>query len=71
MRLDRSLIPIESSCFQGNGEIVWITMSMIQKDASWQTDQSAQAIRNLENLQNYLFNLWIERLSYYGTPMEH
>ena len=35
----------------GTSEIVEITMGMIQKDVSWQNDQSAQAIRDLETLQ--------------------
>ena len=40
---------------------------MIQKDMSWQNDQSAQAIRNLENLQNHLR---IERSKFYRNLME-
>ena len=44
----------ESSHFQEDDEIDGITMGMIQKDVSWYNNQSAQTIRNLENLQSHL-----------------
>ena len=71
MRLDSSLIPLEKSCFQEDDEIVGITIDMIQMDVSWHNNQSAQTIRNLENLQSHLFNQRIERSKYYGNLMKH
>ena len=54
VRLDSSLIPLESSCFREDDEIVGITMDMIQKNVSWHDNQSALTIRNLANLQSHL-----------------
>ena len=69
--LDSSLIPLDSSCFQEDDEIMGITMVMIQNYVSSQNDQSAQGIRKLENLQNHLLNLRIERSRYYVNSIKH
>ena len=70
VRLDSSLIPLESSHSQEDDEIMGITIDMIQKDVRWHNAHSAQTIRNLENLQSHLFNQRPERSKYYGNLMD-
>ena len=61
MKRDRSLMPLESSRFQEDDEIMGITLRMIEKDMIWHNDHHQQAIRNLTILQQQLFNERIER----------
>ena len=58
---DSSLIPLESSRFQEDDEIVGITLSMIEKDMIWHNDHYQQATRYLTILQQQLFNQRIEK----------
>ena len=57
-------MPLESSRFQEDDEIVGITISMIEKDMIWYNDHHQQAIRDLIALQQQLFNQRIERKKY-------
>ena len=65
-RQDGSLMPLESSQFQEDDEIVEMTVNMIQKDVTWYNEFHQQAIRELVFLQQQLFNRRIERNKYYG-----
>ena len=55
VKQDSSLLPLESSRFQEDDEIVRITLSMIEKDMIWHSDHPQQAIRDLTILQQQLF----------------
>ena len=65
-RQDGSLMPLESSQFQEDDEIVGMTVNMIQKDVIWYNEHHQQAFRELVFLQQQLFNQRIERNKYYG-----
>ena len=65
VKQDSSLIPLESSRYQEDDEIVGITISMIEKDMTWNNDHHQLAIRDLIILQQQLFNQRIERKKYY------
>ena len=58
-------MPLESSQFLVDDEIVGITVSMIQKDMMWQNDHHQQAIRDLVILHQQLFNQRIKRYKFY------
>ena len=46
VKKDSSLMPLESSQFLEDDEIVGITVSIIQKDMMWHNDHHQQAIRD-------------------------
>ena len=56
VKQDSSLMPLESSRFQEDDAIVGITISMIEKDMTWNNDHHQQAIRDLITLQQQLLN---------------
>ena len=64
VKQDSSLMPLESSRFQEDDEIVGITINMIEKDMTWNNDHHQQAIRDLKILQQQLFNQRTERNKY-------
>ena len=65
VKQDSSLMPLESLRFREDDEIVGITISMIEKDMTWNNDHHQQAIRDLIILQQQLFNQRTERKKYY------
>ena len=65
VKQDSSPMPLESSRFPEDDEIVGITISMIAKDMIWHNDHHQQANRDLMFLQQQLFNQRTERNKYY------
>ena len=63
-RQDSSLMPLESSQFQEDDEILGMAVNMIQKHMIWHDENHQQAIRELLFLQQQLFNQRIERKKY-------
>ena len=65
VKQDSSLMPLESSRFREDDEIVGITISMIEKDVMLHNDHHQQAIQDIMLLQQQLFNQTIERNIHY------
>ena len=53
--LDSSLIPLESSRYLEDDEIVIITMGLVRKDICWNNLQFSEALHHLQSLQVHLF----------------